>query len=655
MKLNANLQAGLLIVKDVQGRSFGSEDHLTEIFKVRSNLDTTKTIPSASGQMALRDIRYEHVFSDVQFVNPKDHVMNLHAKFSSVGATIVTLLAQSTVTLTGHHLQVRVHGGENSQQPLDLRSNLLVESVTGGPLGLYAEGRLDHTPFRLRFSGGTMSSLLDDKGFWPVNVRADVPRAMVELSGYVDLPHPGEKFSLEILVKGDNLRDLDFLATSGLPDAGPLEIAGLVTKSPVGYHVTNLEGSLAGSDVKGHVTFMTKGIRPRVRGILTTENLVLGAVKEPSVDSSIQKKRSTVRAITGTVAGVGSKAIDVLTGTIIDSKSSQDSEKRIFPDFVFPIEGLRSLDLSLENDINHLQIGEQDVGNVKFHITLDDGLLALQPVQGRLWSGEIDGALILDVKPYVPTLKVNLNIRGLDYGGVTKTLGGTEVVKGQSQSIKLTLEGRGDTLNQVLGRANGQFELVDGPLELSTKYIDLWAADFITTALSTAWEAEPVTKLNCAVGYFDIDEGEMKTDNILIDTQRVTVAGAGTLNLASENMDLILTPRPKDPSLVSLAHTVRFTGPLSDPDVSRDKFRIAESGGWGLLGLATPLGWAIAIPQIAGTTFGTMTQNPCVKAMESRSHTARAIEEMKGGLWGKIKRALTNLGGSSETPSDRPQ
>jgi hypothetical protein len=226
------------------------------------------------------------------------------------------------------------------------------------------------------------------------------------------------------------------------------------------------------------------------------------------------------------------------------------------------------------------------------------------------------------------------------------------MIKGQSQSIKLTLQGRGDTLNEVLGRANGQFELVDGPLELSTKYIDLWAADFITTALSTAWESEPVTKLNCAVGYFDIDEGEMKTDNILIDTQRVTIAGAGTLNLASEYMDLILTPKPKDPTLVSLAHTVRFAGPLSDPDVSRDKLRIAESGGWGLLGLATPIGWAIAIPQIAGTTIGTMKQNPCVEAMKSRHHTALAIEDLKGGLWGKFKRALSNLGGSSESSSN---
>ena len=500
-----------------------------------------------------------------------------------------------------------------------------------------------------------MSSLLDDKGFWPVNVRADVPHAMIELNGHVHLPHPTDELTFQVLMKGENLRDLDFLTTSNLPDAGPLELAGLVTKSPVGFHVTNFEGSLAGSDVKGYVTFMPKGIRTRVRGTLTTENLVLGVVQDPSADSSVQNKRSTVRAITDTVTGVGSNAIDALTGSIGDSKSSKVSEKRVFPDFVFPVESLRSLDLSFESEINHLIKGDHDLGHVKFRLTLDDGLLTLQPVTGSLWSGEIDGALILDVKPYVPTLEVNLNIRGLDYGRLTTSLGGSQWIQGQSQSIMLTLKGRGDTLNQVLGRANGQLELVDGPLELSTQYLDLWAADFITTALSTAWKAEPETKLNCAVGYFDIDEGEMKTDNILIDTQRVTIAGAGTLNLASENLDLILTPKPKDPSLVSLAHTVRFSGPLSDPDVSRDKLRIAESGGWGLLGLANPIGWAIAIPQIAGTTVGTMNQNPCVEAMKSRAHTALTIEDLKGGLWGKFKRALSNLGGSSETPSDQPQ
>jgi uncharacterized protein involved in outer membrane biogenesis len=650
----ANLHAGFLTLKNVQGTLFDQQSSYGN-FQGTLDLDTTKPIPAVSGRLALRDIRYEHIFSDVPFVNPKEHVLNLDARFSSVGETIFTLLSQSTVTLTGHNLQMSVHQGKNSQTPLDLRSNLLVESVTGGPLRLYAEGRLENTPFRLRFSGGPMSDFLGNKGFWPVNVRADVPRGMVELSGYVDLPHPGEKFSLQVLVQGDNLRNLDFLSSGNLPDAGPLEIATLVTKSPVGYHITNFEGSLAGSDVQGHVTVMTKGIRPRVTGKLTAESLVLGAEKQPQADSSAQKNKSTLGAIADSLKGVGSTAIDTVTDTLgIGNKPNVPKPKKI-PDWVFPVEGLRAVDLVLDADIKHIRKEEEDVGHASFQIALEEGLLTLQPVTGNLWGGVFDGKLILDGTQYVPTLEVNLNIHGLDYGRVVKSFGGTELVKGQSQSIRLALKGRGDTVHEVLEQASGQFELVDGPLELATKYIELWAADLITTALTTAWKSESVTKFNCAVGYFDIEEGVVKSDDILIDSHRLTVAGIGKLNLADETIDILLTPRPKDPSLFTLAHTVRITGPLTDPDVTSDKLRIAKSGGWGLLGLVTPLGWAIAIPQIAGTTVGTMNQNPCVEAMKSRQHTALAIEELRGGLWGKIKRAFTNLGGSSDAPSDRPQ
>ena len=336
LAVKANLHDGFLTLKNVQGTVLDQKSSLVN-FKGRLDLHTTNPVPAISGRFALRDIKYERIFSDVPFVNPKEHVLNLDARFSSVGETIFTLLSQSTVTLTGHNLQMSVHPGENSRTPLDLRSNLLVESVTGGPLRLYAEGRFENTPFRLRFSGGPMSDLLENKGFWPVSVRADVPRGMVELSGYVDLPHPGEKFSLQVLVQGDNLRDLDFMATSDLPDAGPLEIATLVTKSPVGYHFTNFKGSLAGSDVQGHVTVRTKGIRPRVTGKLTAESLVLSAQKQPQADSSEQKKVSKLEAIADSLKGVGSTAIDTVTNTLgIGNKPNVPRPKEI-PDWVFQI------------------------------------------------------------------------------------------------------------------------------------------------------------------------------------------------------------------------------------------------------------------------------------------------------------------------------
>ncbi len=147
----------------------------------------------------------------------------------------------------------------------------------------------------------------------------------------------------------------------------------------------------------------------------------------------------------------------------------------------------------------------------------------------------------------------------------------------------------------------------------------------------------------------------MKTEIILIDSTRLTIAGVGTVNLAGETISEILTPRPKDPSLLSLAHTVRFTEPLSDLDVTRDKFRVEKSEGGRLLELTSPIDWGLAIPQISGTTMGTMNQNSCLEALKGRAHTAKALDDVKGGWWGKIKKAFSDLLRSSEVSSDNSQ
>jgi len=154
------------------------------------------------------------------------------------------------------------------------------------------------------------------------------------------------------------------------------------------------------------------------------------------------------------------------------------------------------------------------------------------------------------------------------------------------------------------------------------------------------------------VGYFDITEGEIQSDSILFDTQNITVGGFGTLNLGSEQIDLILSPQPKTPTLVTLAHPVRIHGHLSAPDVTNDKLRIAQGGGWYLLGLVSPIGLSIVIPKIAGTTIGTLKNNPCVKAMSSKEFAVQEVSELQEGFlkWmaRKIKGVFTSNGDSQK-------
>jgi hypothetical protein len=255
------------------------------------------------------------------------------------------------------------------------------------------------------------------------------------------------------------------------------------------------------------------------------------------------------------------------------------------------------------------------------------------PLKGTLWHGTFDGKIKLDASQYVPTLEVRLKIQDLDLGFLDDTVGVTDLVNGEIDLIKLNLKSRGTTLHEVLNRANGEAELVEGPIEVGNEYIDFWAADIFALTLSKAWEKEEVTKLNCAVGYFDIVEGEIQSDAILIDTQRITIGGFGTLDLGSEKIDLILVPKPKNPTLVTLGNPVRVAGHLSDPDVTSDRLRIAQGGGWYLLGLVSPIGLTIVIPKIAGTTFGTGKENPCVAAMSGKEFTVKEVSELQEDFW----------------------
>ncbi len=655
--VNANLQDGHLNVKDLHGTVLNQTSAYGD-FQGTFQLDATRAFPDISGNLALKDIRYEHVLPDVQFVNLQEHVMNLNVRFSGAGTTWSNILNESTLMLEGENLQVQFIRQADQSTPVQLNSDILVESVKGGPLRLYAEGNFDATSFRVRSLMGPMKDLLHKTGSWPVKARVDVPHAMIELNGHVHLPFPYTEFALQLLVNADNLRDLQFLATSDLPDVHslqPLQLAGLVTKSPAGYRVTNLEGSVGQTAIGGHLSVTTDGIRPRLMGALNADRIVLNTLKPPVEDSSAEKPTSMLETMTAPVIGLGSIAVDAVKKKIEKRKPDHDAEARILPNWSFPVDGLKAVDLSIVSEIKVLRTETHDIGFLNFRTTLEDGLLNIQPLTGRLWNGEVDGSLALDVKSYVPTLEMTLNLRDADYGRLMAMFGQIDIIQGRAQSIMLDLKGRGDNVNEVLSRAKGKFEWVNGPLELSTKYLDLWAADFITTALSMALKPKAVSELNCAVGYFDIEEGQMNTETILIDSPRLTIAGVGTLHFASEMMDVILTPRPKDPSLLSLAHTVRITGPLSNPDVTRDKFRVAESEGWTLLGLTAPIDWALAIPQISGTTMGTMNQNPCLEALKGQAHTAQALDDVKGGWWGKIKKTFSNLLGSSAASPEKPE
>jgi len=97
------------------------------------------------------------------------------------------------------------------------------------------------------------------------------------------------------------------------------------------------------------------------------------------------------------------------------------------------------------------------------------------------------------------------------------------------------------------------------------------------------------------------------------------VAGSGRVNLETEALDLLIAPRPKRASLVSLANPVRIRGTLAQPEVSTARLpsrrRLARTGL--LAGFVNPLFLLTAF-----VDTGSFGSNSCVQAVERAKQAA---------------------------------
>lgn len=665
LALQGNLTEGRLVVTSLEGKLLDKKFAYAQ-FQGELELDVSTTLPTFSGTASIKNMDYAQVIKQLGIDAQMVGMGNLEASFSSQGKTIFTMLAQPTFKIEEKHLQMTSPDENKKSEIVMSVEHAFLSSTAGGPITFTAEGSFQNTPFSITSSSGAIKNLFTDITQWPLAISVNLPKVLIDVSGHINFPLNGEDFHFNVSLKGETLAELNFLWNGTPPDLGPIKLKGVLTQIQEGYTLTDFKTQLGPTDVGGHLSLITTGRRPKLVGKFTTEISEFGFLTRTITESMDSTDKPILKNIVTSVAKIGTKAAKSVTDIGMEAgkkvtkslgmkeEASEGPHDRVLPDFEFPVDAMRSIDLEIDWQINEVQSKGWKLGKFAYTLALKNGRLTIDPVKGTLWDGVINGKIELDASLYVPTLAIDLTIQGLDYGFLDTSVGLQDLIRGESELISLNVKGRGTTLREVLSRANGTAEIVDGAIVITNEYIDLWAADIFRIALSKAWEKEDVTKLNCLVGRFDIVDGEIQSDAILFDTDRITVGGFGTLDLDTEKIDLILTPQPKNPTLVTLGTPVRISGYLSDPDVTSNKLRIAQGGAWYLLGLINPIGLVVVIPKIAGTTLGTGKKNPCAVAMLGKEFTVQEVSELQEGFWDwmvrKMKGAFHDNDDSINTP-----
>jgi uncharacterized protein involved in outer membrane biogenesis len=511
-------------------------------------------------------------------------------------------LAVGAVTIRESRLTYRDGSGRAPQQ-LALDSVVLRDTPDGSHLDIAIKGAVDAVPISIAGTTGGSAALLADAGPWPISLRATIDKLSATLDGTIAQPRSGKGLALDVTLAADKFADLGRLVGTELRAGGALKLSGHVSDAAGSFVVERLAAQLGASDLAGRLE-LTAETRPRLSATLDAAHLDLAEVTGPPTPTS---------------------------------SPPQQRGDRVFSAEPLPFATLKSADIALSLTVRQLVVSGATLDDFAIDLALQNGLLHASKIAGKFRGGPFTTAATLDARPATPLVTLTGHLQNFDLGRFLKEMAVTDLLTG---AVDLDLDGHsaGASLRQIMAGLDGKVGMVMGKAELATPLFDLIGADLVQSALP--WAAhDRDTHINCVVIRFAARGGLATSETLLLDTAKVTVQGTGTVDLGSERLALVLTPQPKERSLISLATPIDVGGTLAAPTIAPNRVALAKDAAGAVIGsVIVPFG--ILVPLISG---GTGDENPCLAALAAvkspsttRPGAASQPRTGEGGIGGAL-------------------
>jgi len=453
------------------------------------------------------------------------------------GGTLRELAERSSfeARLTGGRITVR--GAADLTVAEILVREATVGAPAGGPLRIRLDGLLDETPVALEVASGTLADFARDANRVPIAVAADAAGARFTLEGEALLPL-GRGGELTFELGGERLDTLSELARVELPSWGPWSIRGPIWITPTGYELRDLLARVGENRLKGAGRLDVTGPRPRLELRLTAPRIQLDDFPLP--------ERMTDDPPTLTAQGVRATA----------REGVRQTQRLLSAGF------LRRLDADLEVEVREVISGTDHLASGALRIRMSDGRLNLDPAVVNLPGGTMKLSIGYDPTEPEAKLIASANIEHFDYGILARRLHRAEGVRGLF-SLNLELAGTAPSLDTIMRHADGSMDFAVWPVDAPAGIFNFWSVNLLLAVLPLI-DPGGESHVNCIVGRFDLKDGVLTDDKIMIDTTRVRVRGAGSANLRTEELAFVFRPRAKGFPLFRLQTPLRVTGTLTD-------------------------------------------------------------------------------------------
>ncbi len=546
VSLVARTREGRLLPSTVTGTLAGAP------FTALAELDLRGELPSAKLDLSTGDIDLGVLLRGLGIADAVDgRAQALHLKLEGRGNTPREFAAQAAI-------EARVVGGSltvlgAARRPVtEIRVNeASFGAAAGEPIRGRLDGAIDQTPVKIELSSGSFADFAQDATRLPFALAARAAGTRLTLDGEVTLPL-GSAAQLTFQIGGERLDSLNDLARVELPPWGPWSLRGPVRITPSGYELQGLLLNVGQSRLSGSGKLDLSGPRPRLDVQVAAPSIQLDDFPMPkrlTDDLAPPAKPNGMRVTASALAGRTDRMLSAAF--------------------------LRRFDANIDVEAGEVLSGVDRLADGELHLQLADGRLRLDPAVVNLPGGSMRLSLGYDLKGSEVEFAAAARVERFDYGIIARRLGRADDLRGLF-SLNVDIAGRAPSLETVMNNANGKVDFAVWPSELRSGVFRLWSVNLVL-ALVPLIDIGGTSQMNCIVGQFDLKNGDLSSDKIVIDMTAVRMRGEGHANLATEELAFVFRPRAKGLALFRLQTPLRVTGTLTDQRFGHDSRDTFES------------------------------------------------------------------------------
>lgn len=391
---------------------------------------------------------------------------------------------------------------------------------------------------------GGLLALQDAAKPFPLQAQVKIADTSVELAGTLTDPLNLGALDLRLKLAGSSLANLYPLTGVTLPDSPPYAtdghlIAKLHDTAGAQFRYEGFNGKIGASDIHGDLAYVASQPRPKLSGALVSNQLLFADLAP--------------------LIGADSNAKQKARG----GESKQPTDK-VLPVEEFKTERWRDMDADVEFTGKRIVHSETlPFTDLYTHLVLTDGVLSLVPLRFGVAGGKLDAQIRLNGRTEPLEGQAKLTARGFKLKQLFPTFEPMKTSFGELNG-DADIAGRGNSVAKLLGTANGKLKMLINDGAISRELMELAGLNVGNYVVGKIFGDKEV-KINCAAADFDIKTGLATTQLFVFDTENAIIYIDGTANMATEQLDLTITPESKGWRLISLRSPLYVQGKFIKP------------------------------------------------------------------------------------------